>query len=240
MLVAAISFLLFSISQFQLPHYIVVIFPLLSIIVAQYLLQITSSKELKIAIRIQNFIFFILLVAISALVVFYKFNNFLLILAIIIIFTQIHYRFIKEVSVDAIVLKGISFAVLFAIFFNGFFYPSLMQYQAGMNAGKWQQKNLPNTIIPMYRTNEFSFDFYGNSTIKIENNLNDVLKEKSNALLFSSSTEINKINTDSFKVQSLQWFPYYHITELKLDFINYKTRKSTLDSFAIIKCSRKF
>ena len=236
---AIISFLLFSVSQFQLPHYIVVIFPLLSIIVAQYLLQITSGKELKIAIRIQHFIFFILLVAISALVVFYKFNNFLLILVIIIIFTQFHYRFIKEVSIDAIVLKGISFAVLFAVFFNGFFYPSLMQYQAGMNAGKWQQKNLPNTIIPMYRTNEFSFDFYGNSTIKIENDLKEAMSNKDSAVLFSSSTEINKINTDSFKVKPLQWFPYYHITELKLDFINSKTRANTLDSFAIIQCSRK-
>ncbi len=236
---SAISFLLFSVSQFQLPHYIVVIFPLLSIIVAQYLLQITSSKEFKIAFHIQNFIFFILLVAISALVVFYKFNNFLLILAIIIIFTQFQYRFIKEVAVDSIVLKGVCFAVLFAIFFNGFFYPSLMQYQAGMNAGKWQKKNLPNIIVPMYRTNEFSFDFYGNSTIKIENDLHEVLKEKNSVLLFSSSTEIKNISKDSFNVKPIQWFPYYHITELKLDFINYKTRANSLDSFAIIKCERK-
>lgn len=237
---AIISFLLFSVSQFQLPHYIVVIFPLLSIIIAQYLLQITCTKELKIAFHIQNVVFFILVIIIALLIVFYQFSFPLLALALTIIITQFNSRLLSDLSIKSIVTKGVFFSVLFAIFFNGFFYPSLMQYQAGMNAGKWQQKNLPNSTIPMYRTNEFSFDFYGNSTIKIENNLHEVLKGNKDVLLFSSSNEISNINADSFKVQSLQWFPYYHITELKLDFINSKSRANTLDSFAIIKCSRKF
>ena len=235
-----ISFLLFSISQFQLPHYIVVIFPLLSIIVAKYLLQITSSKELKIAIYLQNFIFFILVVLIAALVVFYKFNFLFLILGILIIITQYCFRFIKENSLNAVLLKGVCFTVLFTIFFNGFFYPSLMQYQAGMNAGKWQKKNLEFSTIPMYRCNEFSFDFYGNSTLKIENDLNNALNKNKSGLFFSSKQEITKINRDSFNVKPIQWFPYYHITELKLDFINYKTRANTLDSFAIFSCQKKY
>jgi 4-amino-4-deoxy-L-arabinose transferase-like glycosyltransferase len=235
-----ISFLLFSVSQFQLPHYVVVIFPLLSIIVAQYLLQITSTKELKMAFHIQNFIFFILILLIATLLVFYQLSYPLLILAITIIITQFNSKILNELSLQSIITKGALFSVLFAGFFNGFFYPSVMQYQAGMNAGKWQQKNLPNAVIPMYRANEFSFDFYGNSTIKIENNLTEVLASKDSALLFSSAIEINKINKDSFKVSPLQWFPYYHITELKLDFINHKTRANTLDSFAIFTCKKKF
>ncbi len=233
-----ISFLLFSVSQFQLPHYIVVIFPLLSIIVAQYLLNMNSAIEFKIANYIQNFVFFILIVLIAILVVFYKFNNVLLLLLFLIIVTQFYIR-IKEFTLNAIVLKGVCFTVLFAIFFNGFFYPSLMQYQAGMNAGKWQQKNLPNTIISMYRANEFSFDFYGNSTIEIKNNLNSLTKDSSVGMFFSSKKEMDLINKDSFYVKSLQWFPYYHITELKLNFIYYKTRASTLDSFAIFSCQKK-
>ena len=235
---AIISFILFSISQFQLPHYIVVIFPLLAIIVAQYLMQINTNKELKIVFHIQNFIFFILIVLIAILVVFYKFNNSLLILLLLMAITQYNIS-VRTLSIHSIVLKGVCFAVLFAIFFNGFFYPSLMQYQAGMQAGKWQQKNLSKTIIPMYRTNEFSFDFYGNSSIKIENDFKVLNSDSSTNLFFSSKKEIDLINKDSFSVVPLQWFPYYHITELKIDFINYTSRASTLDSFAIFSCKKK-
>ncbi len=235
---AIISFILFSISQFQLPHYIVVIFPLLAIIVAQYLMQINTNKELKIVFHIQNFIFFILIILIAILVVFYKFNNSLLILLLLMAITQYNIS-VRTLSIHSIVLKGVCFAVLFAIFFNGFFYPSLMQYQAGMQAGKWQQKNLSKTIIPMYRTNEFSFDFYGNSSIKIENDFKVLNSDSSTNLFFSSKKEIDLINKDSFSVVPLQWFPYYHITELKIDFINYTSRASTLDSFAIFSCKKK-
>lgn len=235
---AIISFILFSISQFQLPHYIVVIFPLLAIIVAQYLMQINTNKELKIVFHIQNFIFFILIILIAILVVFYKFNNSLLILLLLMAITQYNIS-VRTLSIHSIVLKGVCFAVLFAIFFNGFFYPSLMQYQAGMQAGKWQKKNLSKTIIPMYRTNEFSFDFYGNSSIKIENDFKVLNSDSSTNLFFSSKKEIDLINKDSFSVVPLQWFPYYHITELKIDFINYTSRASTLDSFAIFSCMKK-
>ena len=237
---ACIGFLMFSISKFQLPHYVVVLFPLFSIITANYLVQIINRVELKFAVIWQNVVFVTLVALIILITVFYKFDYPILVLIITSIVLIFFFFVWKEISLQSIVIKSTLFSLLFAIFFNGFFYPSLMQYQAGMQAGKWQKKNLPNTIIPMYNCNEFSFDFYGNTPIGLENNLPKILQQKTNTFLFTSKQVFNRLNRDSFNVKPIQWFPYFHITELNSEFINKKSRAATLDSFVIINCQKKY
>ncbi len=235
---ALITFVMFSVSKFQLPHYIVIIFPLLSIIVARYLFEAASNpKEIRILNYVQHFIFFILILFIAAIAVFYKLDNYWILLIITTIVTQSYIRKIKLQTLDGIIIKALSFSVLLAFFLNLVFYPKLMQYQAGMNAGKWQQKNLPNKTISMFRCNEFSFDFYGNTTIKRDNNLLPLLKNESGALVFTPKKEIANINTDSFSLNVLNSFPYFHITELEAKFINANTRYQTLDTFVIANVS---
>jgi 4-amino-4-deoxy-L-arabinose transferase-like glycosyltransferase len=237
---ALITFIMFSVSKFQLPHYIVIIFPLLSIIVARYLLEAASNpKELRILNYVQHFVFFILIFFIAAITVFYKLDNIWIPLIFATVVTQFFIRKIKDKSLDGIVIKALCFSSLLALFLNLSFYPNLMQYQAGMMAGKWQQKNLPNKTIAMLRCNEFSFDFYGNTLIKRDNDLLPLLKNDSVAFVFTPKKEIERINTDSFNVNTLKSFSYFHITELEAKFINAATRYQTLDTFVIASVSLK-
>lgn len=237
---ALITFVMFSVSKFQLPHYVVIIFPLLSIIVARYLLEAAlNPKEIRILNYVQHFVFFILILFIASITVFYKLDNIWIPLIISTIVTQFYIRQIKDQTLDGIVIKALSFSVLLALFLNLVFYPNLMQYQAGMMAGKWQQKNMPNTTIAMFRCNEFSFDFYGNVSTNRDNDLLPLLKNDSIVFVFTPKKEIAKINVDSFNVKTLENFSYFHITELEATFINAATRSQTLDTFVIARVLMK-
>ena len=186
---ALCSFLLFSISKFQLPHYIVIIFPQLSMLVAVYLLSIVSTKTIKALITTQTIVFVLLGLFILMSIFIYKLNNIFIPMSLLAIVSGVFFFMFKEKNIYTIVAKAVCFSVLLSLFLNFIFYPQLMQYQAGMMAGKWQQKNYANTIIPMFKCNEYSFEFYGNTQFKRENNLQELLAKEKNKIVFTPYRE---------------------------------------------------
>jgi 4-amino-4-deoxy-L-arabinose transferase-like glycosyltransferase len=233
---AFISFLMFSVSKFQLPHYVVILFPLFSIMVANYLIESSFSlKQLKLLQQVQHFVFVTLIAFITLVILVYKIDACVLPVVATIIISVYFLFLVKDISVTGVVKKAFCFSVLLAIFLNLTFYKDLMKYQAGMKAGKWQQKNMPTTTIAMYKCNVFSFDFYGNSFLERHTDLKPLFNNTKEALIFTPQQEIKNLNQDSFKVKVLESFPYYHITEIKPTFFNAATRATTLDTFVIAK-----
>ena len=72
---ALTTFLIFSLSKFQLPHYIVIIFPHLSMITANYLVEDASEKTLKKINVLQTILFGLLAAIIIWIMVLYSFND---------------------------------------------------------------------------------------------------------------------------------------------------------------------
>jgi 4-amino-4-deoxy-L-arabinose transferase-like glycosyltransferase len=235
---AIISFIIFSVSKFQLPHYIVIIFPLFSIIVANYLLGINSSKTIQLLSNIHTFLFTILLLFIGIVAFFYHINNLFYILAVSILITLFFFFRLKHKTLYVIVAKGLCFSMLLAVFLNLSFYPQLMQYQAGMMAGKWQQKNLPNTTVSMLRCDDYSFQFYANTVNQFATNASDLFKKNNRSIVFLKKKEIQKINADSFNVVRLEAFPYFHISTINATFFNNKTRWQTLDTILLVELKK--
>ncbi len=237
---ALCSFLLFSVSKFQLPHYIVIIFPQLAIVVAKYLMCANSSKKIAVLKHIQTAIFLLLAALIILITFVYKLNNIIPPIALLIIVSAIFFFMFKENTLFNVIIKAMCFSVLLSVFLNFIFYPQLMQYQAGMMAGKWQQKNLPNTTIPMFRCNEYSFEFCGNTQLKRENYVHELLATSKSATVLATIKETRNINADSFSTKPLQVFPYYYVTQINATFFNNKTRWQALDSLAIITIEKKY
>lgn len=237
---AMCSFLLFSISKFQLPHYIVIIFPQLSIVVARYLMCTAYTAKIALLKHTQNFIFLLLASFILICILIYRLNNAIVPIALLVIVLAFFFLLLKKNTLFDIVAKGVSFSVLLSIFLNLIFYPQLMQYQAGMMAGKWQQENVPNETIPMFRCNEYSFEFCGNTQLKRENTAFELLANKQASKILIPVKEVKNISADSFDVKKIQVFPYFYVTQITSEFFNYKTRKNTLDSLAIIEVQKKY
>ena len=237
-----ISFLMFSVSKFQLPHYIVILFPLFAMMAAAYLVESASEKILKKINIFQAVLFALLVAAITALIIIYAFDNvtwFLIIVGLIIVAVV----FYKPGNILLAVLKkNIGFALLLAIFLNCLFYPAILKYQAGMMAGKWLNQRQVTKEVTLYKCLSSSFDFYYMGSVNYSNPTAATINKmqtKDSLLLLYSLKDLKDINTDSVNLSVLKSFPYFKVSQVTGKFINHKTRKDVVDTMAIALITRK-
>jgi 4-amino-4-deoxy-L-arabinose transferase-like glycosyltransferase len=132
---ALITFLLFSLSRFQLPHYIVILFPHFSIITAVYLASITKEITFKRLTALQTTLLVMATLAVNLLAWYSKMGNSIVVAIIsIAVLLSVLLLFKKPHLNKLIATSGAICVVLFLFLFN-FFYPRLLQYQAGMMEG---------------------------------------------------------------------------------------------------------
>ncbi len=237
-----ISFLMFSISKFQLPHYIVILFPLFAMMTAGWLVEKASEKTLKTINVIQTVLFVLLVAAVILLIVMYSFNNIAWFLIMLLLFIPLVFFYKPPDQLLALVRKNVRFTLLLAIFLNCVFYPSLLKYQAGMMAGKWLNQRQITKQVTLYKCLSSSFDFYYNGNVNYSNPaataINNV-QAKDSLLLFSSLKDLKDINTDSVSLSVLKSFSYFKVSRVSGQFINHKTRKDVVDTMAIALITRK-
>ena len=239
---AAVSFLMFSISKFQLPHYILILFPHFAMLSAAYLVEAASEKTLKKINVFQTILFVLLFAAIIWFVIIYNFDNaiWFFIVAAIIATVVIFYN--PGFMLMSILKKNIGFAVLLAVFLNCLFYPSLLKYQAGMMAGKWLNGQQVAPKLMQYNTLSSSFDFYYKGDIDYSKTTAAsiyAIPPIDSLLLFSMLRDVRDINTDTINVTVLKTFPYFHVSQVNGKFINHKTRQQVLDTMAITLVTAK-
>ena len=239
---ALFSFMMFTVSKFQLPHYIVILFPHFAMMTAAYLLEGVSEKAMKRINVFQTVLFILVFAAVIGIIIIYSFDLTLLFFIIFgsIAAATLFYK--TENALLAVLKKNIGLALLVAVFLNCLFYPSLLKYQAGMMAGKWLNQQQAKPKVTLYKCLSTSFDFYYDGKKDYSNPdstaINNIAANDS-MYLFSGIQDLKDINTDSVSLTSLKTFPYFHISQVNGTFINHKTRKNVVDTFAIILVTRK-
>ena len=237
---ALFSFMMFTVSKFQLPHYIVILFPHFAMMTAAYLLEGVSEKAMKRVNVFQTILFVLLVAAIVLIIVFYSFDSFLSV-AVLAVIAVVLLSYNPGNNLLALLKKNIGFALLLAVFLNCLFYPSLLKYQAGMMAGKWLSQQPAQPKVTLYKCLSTSFDFYYDGKTDYSNPdstaINNIAANDS-MYLFSAVQDLKDINTDSVRLTSLKTFPYFHVSQVNGTFINHKTRKSVVDTFAIVLVTR--
>lgn len=239
---ALFSFMMFTVSKFQLPHYIVILFPHFAMMTAAYLLEATSEKAMKRINVFQTVLFVLIFAAVIGIIILYAFDSahWFFMLAGLIAAATLFYK--TENSLLAVLKKNIGLALLVAVFLNCLFYPSLLKYQAGMMAGKWLGQQQAQPTVTLYKCLSTSFDFYYDGKTDYSNPDSTVINNiaaNDSIYLFSAVQDLKDINTDSVTLTSLKTFPYFHVSQVNGTFINHKTRKNVLDTFAITLVTRK-
>ncbi len=233
---AAATFLLFSFSKFQLPHYIIIIFPQFAIITAVYLVRL-QEQGLRIFFRIQNALLIIVFLLLSTIAFLFEFAGKDLCILLLLVLLLIAFAVFREQTVHTIVLRNSILAMGLMCFLYLFFYPALLNYQGGMHAALWLNKNEPAARrIVFMDANAFAFDFYSEGEI---NNAYDEatlkrLNEHQNVLVYAPEAELERLK-NTFQVNIIQQFDYFRITKLKLKFINARTRPAVLGKFYLLK-----
>lgn len=240
---ALVSFLLFSFSKFQLPHYIVIVFPQLAMLTAQYLVQVSEEKAVRRITLIQTILLCLGAVLLLALTWCSGIGNTIVQTVWIgIAFLAGMYLF-RKATVVAALAKSVAFAVMLFVFLNLLFYPHLLQYQAGMRAGKYiQQQDKAGSSAVMYRCNVYSFEFYAPSLVLRADSiaaLRHICSGRQPALVFLPETVLPDLQNHSLHIQVRQRFANFHISQLTPAFLNPSQRAGQLESYLLAEVSWK-
>jgi len=234
---ALITFIIFSVSKFQLPHYVVILFPHFSILCSVWLLQYRSQKDLKRLTLFSWIISVLFLFVILLLIIDFHVELHYLYLLIVICISITFIRF-NNLSFEGFIWKGFCFAAVTAVFLRIFIYSELMHYNAGMNAACWENEHLPFAKTILFDCNNYSFEFYSKSSIIRRSILSndDFSSPNSTILVYCPQKSLYKIDSTQFKYHICKTFEYFRITILTAEFINPQTRQSQTEKYVLITC----
>jgi hypothetical protein len=240
----ALTYLVLSRSQAQLPHYIFVVFPLAAVLTANHWQNTlwnnnAMSKIVKGFYGFHLFIFSILIIAATLIaLVPFGFIGWIGAIIGIILFAIILIQFLSKRTIGQ---KWFYMSVLLMIgvntFMNTHFYPNLLNYQWGNQlANVIDQKSWDKDKMVLYKIpNSNAFHYYGQHVFA---NTKDSLQLKEGNWVITDA-----VNDSSLKKQFPASIAHYtsnrfHVTMLSLPFLNPKTRPNEITPFEVLELKR--
>lgn len=227
-----LTFIIFSISRFQLPHYLNILFPFLAIISAQYLYSINKSRNIKIAKWVQNCVTFLLIVLVLAITVFFKLPRLYFPLLWILLFIILAFSLFTTNNLTNLFGRSFFVAILIYGFLNLFFYPALLKYQPGSEAAFYINSLPSKQKAVCYPVNYYSFIFYLNTPIQYLD-INEIKKQKEPMYIFTKQENLDSLVSHGLKVDILKHFAGFHTSQLSGKFINYTTRQEVVKDYIV-------
>jgi 4-amino-4-deoxy-L-arabinose transferase-like glycosyltransferase len=231
---ALLTFLLFSASRFQLPHYLNIVFPFFAIITAQYLYHTRSEKTLKAVRLTQTVLIVLLLLIISTLQYYFRAEYFTAFTACVLVALLILLILLPG-KIGAHAYQKTGFRTLIAAFMvnlylNLAFYPSLLHYQAGSEAAMWININNPQQLPVAELADDYvtAFDFYIDKPVSAINADGTGNIPPKPFLLYATADVIKSLTAKGWQVQKVKSFERYWITRLKPAFLNQARRAKEL------------
>lgn len=232
------GFILFSLSRFQLPHYLNILFPFFSILIAGYLYNIRRKGEQQFVRIVQGIINVILPVLLLLLCWFFHFPWQPAILAGLAILSLLPFLLFRGTELPVSFTRSFWLAILVFAFVNFGLYPAILQYQAGTQAGRWIGRN-PG-ISTVYLLKEapvnYSIEFY--SPVPVRSIPVDSLPttlSKGPVIVFAPSRFCDSLQKRGYFVDNIHQFPNFHISQLTGEFLNARTRASVLEEYSLLR-----
>ena len=240
----ALTYLVLSRSQAQLPHYIFVVFPLAAVLTANHWQNIlwhnsTLSKIGKGFYVFHLFIFSILIIAVSLIAILpFGFIGWAGAIIGLILFALILIQFLSQKTIGQ---KWFYISVVLMIgvntFMNTHFYPNLLKYQWGNQlASVIDQKGWDKDKMVLYKIpNSNAFHYYGKHIF--------TSKKDSFQLKEGDWVITDAVNDTSLRKQFVNSIQHYqsnrfHVTMLSLPFLNPKTRQNEITPFEVLELKR--
>jgi 4-amino-4-deoxy-L-arabinose transferase-like glycosyltransferase len=230
------GFILFSLSRFQLPHYLNFLYPFLSIVVANYLIEIIPGVHRKIILYSQNILYVLLFLCCLIISIVFGLPHLLLVIFLILATAVTLVLFFPGQNLENTFGRSFAVVMIVNVFLNCLIYPELFRYQSGIPAATFVNEN--NYDGPIYTLSEISaeyaFEFYSKPQV-LQMKMSDLgsIKEKVN--VFTSGIAIDSLRANGFQVEVIKSFPHFHISRLTGTFINHNTRYQVVDSLSLVK-----
>lgn len=237
------TFALFSLSGFQLPHYMNIVFPFFAILTAQFLVTLTPAALRRWTIG-QTVLGLLLVGLSSGLVMLVEPAP--MTTAPVWISTLILATFLLFQRTNLLSLVGRMVGVMFilACVLNLLIYPTLLPYQAGMTAARYvnEQSDSTHRLTLLYMPGTgvgggsfWSYEFYASSPTRYVRS-DSVLRvhiRRGPQRVFTTAEFADSLAARGFDVRRVAVFPYYHVSQLSYSFLNRDTRAGTLVPYVL-------
>ncbi|HRP55455.1 glycosyltransferase family 39 protein [Agriterribacter sp.] len=239
----AFVFILISVSRFQLPHYLNIIFPFLSVLIAAKLVELDDRgayRHIQVIARLQISISMLMVILIAVLYIWFFPVHivFVCIPALAALLLISRYAFGRQKPLSKIVAASVTGIALVNIVLNGFFYPQLLRYEGGSTlAGLSREKQIDPDDVYYYNTYNFVFDFETKHlapALSLEEIIN---KSGKPYWLFTDTPGLDSLKQRKVTVTETIESEHFHISRLKPAFLNPATRSKTLDKLYLLRIS---
>ncbi|GAA0529965.1 ArnT family glycosyltransferase [Chitinophaga japonensis] len=229
---ALLTFALFSLSRFQLPHYLNIIFPFFAILTAQYILSLSSAKGLQFYRVTQYTIMVIVAVAIVGLSVLYQpvlnyYALFCMLLGLL-LFLLLP-RWLESGTGALVFFRTCAASLVLNIFLNLVMYPDMMRYQSGSTVARYVNVRFPGVPVSFWKAHSYALEFYLDAPVRRYDNTS--LRQAVAAepvLLYTTPEHTDTLQQQGYNCQVIKEFPQFYISKLDLPFVNHATRSSAL------------
>lgn len=226
---------IFSISKFQLPHYISIVFPFFSILIASNL-QVTFPKIQQLIITYSQIIFIVFGIFLIIFLSIISKNGILIAVFSIVLFI-LNYLYLKKKNISKsmklVFLSG-SIAILINLYLSLTVYPKIIEYKGGINAANYlNEKSKPKLVATIGKVPNL-FDFYSKSnTIKYQKIDEHIVLNADFVLTHLADSISKSIILKDYKVVKI--FPHYDSENIDLNFLNPTKRDKHLSEFILYK-----
>lgn len=232
----AFTFLLFTFSGFQLPHYMNIIFPFMSIISAFYLCEIVTYAKNGFWRWLFDFQSVLAFTVAIALTIWFQPELLFLAIGWILISLLIVVKLSnRKWPLQTAFGRTVAASCMLYAYLAFFFTLDLLHYQSGSEAAFYVNQKHPTRMVAMLDgDNSYSFDFYYRDIVSYYS-IEQLVKMNNKPLLFCSEGFLKKLSDTRIQYQTLQIFFNYHISQPQANFMNAATRKSALSKSYILK-----
>jgi len=239
------TFALFSLSGFQLPHYMNIVFPFFAILTAQYLVSLSPAVLRRWTLG-QSIIGGLLVVLSVGLLLVAQpdyLSGALGWVAAMVVATMLLFR-----TTDLLSLMGRMVAAVLVLFgvVNLFLYPAWLDYMAGRTAARLvnEQPARPRPVTLLYMPGTgvgggsfWSYEFYASGPARYVRSDSAVQAQlrPGPQLTFTTAADADSLAARGFGIRRLATLPYFHVSTLSYEFINKQTRAKTLEPYVLVQ-----
>lgn len=232
---------IFSMSKFKLPHYMNSLIPVCAVLVASFIQQMSTMKNMN-WIRINMYVQYLLFVVGIALMTYlvsqaFGVSSWFFFLMVILEFTLLigvllhkQYPLLKK-----LILSSLIFAAALNLFLNTQFYPPLTRYQAGLQISEQLSAAgiSPADLIMLKDHTNWTLDFYSRSNVvRVEE---EALFGAQGKYLFVEANRLEDLKSKGLLVEEKLSASQYRITMVKPRFLNKETRNEVLQKYVLAK-----
>jgi 4-amino-4-deoxy-L-arabinose transferase-like glycosyltransferase len=229
-----VSFLLFSLSKFQLPHYINIIFPFMSIQVANFILTLEPKYK-----KAWTSVFAVQATLCVTVIIFlckYSLPEIMWPVTVTIVgFAAVSFISMRYVLPFMVRLTIISSLVLYT-FISLFFVPMLMRYQAGSEAAfflrRTEKKITP--VVMLEQDGSCSFDFYYPGEVRYLS-IDELASRSVKPWVFCNEEFVPILRRNGLTPEVIKSFPYYKVSQPTAEFMNSQLREKHEQYYYLVK-----